>query len=232
MLADAEYVYATERETGTRWVVDSCRSVGMANVLLGRPAEAIVALREALMLATAPEHAATRIVCLGYLAYAAADSGRWPEARKWAREAKPLISERDFSHNLPAPIALTSKAAALVHDGDMYRAAQDLAEARDLSHLFGGTRWMTADMELRWGEISLHLGDCLSACDHAGRARAALNGYVDPGTLQSRLDALDERIHQAADLELTPAELRILPFLEHHRHDVNELVLTLSVTSM
>jgi LuxR family transcriptional regulator, maltose regulon positive regulatory protein len=216
MLTDAEYVYAAERETSARWPAESCQAIGIADLLLGRPDEAIVAFREALMATTSPDLAATRALCLGYLTFAAAETGRWPEARKWAREAKALIGERDLGHELPALVAHTAKAKVLVHDGDLYRATQELAEARGLDHLLGGMRWMTADMELRWGNLSLHLGDRLSAREHAGSACAVLHGYDDPGNLQSRLVALEERIARAGDLQLTPAELRVLPFLPTH----------------
>jgi LuxR family maltose regulon positive regulatory protein len=77
-------------------------------------------------------------------------------------------------------------------------------------------RWMAADMELQWGDLSLHLGDRLSAREHAESARAALHGYHDPGNLQPRLVALEQRIARASDLQLTPAELRVLPFLPTH----------------
>jgi LuxR family maltose regulon positive regulatory protein len=216
MLSDAEFVYAAERENSARWLAESCRAIGIANVLLGRPEEAIEALREALMVTTSPEFAATRVLCLGYLAFAGAEAGRWPETRKWAREAKALTGECNLAHSLPAPIAYTAKAKVLVNDGDLYRAAQELAAARSLGHLFGGMRWMTADIELRWGNLSLHLGDRLSAREHAGNTCAALRGYDDPGNLQSRLVTLEERLARASDLQLTPAELRVLPFLPTH----------------
>ena len=216
MLADAEHVYAAERDNGARWVVDSCRARGMAKVLLGRPDEAISALREGLIATTAAELAASRVFCLGYLVFAAAESGRWSEARKWARDAKALIAERNLVHDLPALIAYTAKATVLVHDGDLYRAAQQLAEAESLGHLLAATRCLTADMELRWGELSLHLGERLRAREHVGIAGAALNGYSDAGDLPSRFIALEKRIARATDLQLTPAELRILPFLPTH----------------
>jgi LuxR family maltose regulon positive regulatory protein len=127
-----------------------------------------------------------------------------------------LTAECNLAQELPALIAYTGKATVLVHDGDLYRAAQELAQARSLSHLLGGMRWMTADLELRWGNLSLHLGDRLSAREHAGNASAALHGYDDPGNLQSRLAALEERLARASDLQLTPAELRVIPFLPTH----------------
>ncbi len=217
MLADANFVYAAERERQTPWLSAGCRAIGTANVLLGRPQAAIAAFREALMLYGArPGLAFTRVVCLGYLAFAAADSGAWREARKWAQEAKALVVESRLDHTMVAAIACTAKAMTLAKDGDFDRAAHELAAARSLGYLARGTRWLNADLELRWANLSLDLGERLPASEHALNAQAALHGYPDPGALSSRLDELKTRIERAVDLHLTPAELRIVPFLRTH----------------
>lgn len=217
MLADAEFVYAAERERQTLWLSAGCRAIGTANVLLGRPQAAIAAFREALMLyGSRPGLAFPRVVCLGYLAFAAAESGAWREARRWGQEAKALANENRIDHTMVAAIACTAKATTLIHDGDFDRAAHELADARSVAHLARGTRWLNADLELRWGGISLDLGERLAANEHAANARAALHGYPDPGALSSRLYELETRIARAADLHLTPAELRIVPFLPTH----------------
>ena len=217
MLADAEFVYAAEREQQTPWLSAGCRAVGTANVLLGRPQAAIAAFREALMLyGTRPGLAFTRVVCLGYLAFAAADAGAWREARKWGQEAKALVVENRIEHTMVAAIACTARAMMLVKDGNFDRAAHELADARRVGHLARGTRWLSADLDLRWGALSLALGERLAAKEHSVSARAALHGYPDPGALSSRLAELETRIARAADLHLTPAELRIVPFLPTH----------------
>lgn len=69
---------------------------------------------------------------------------------------------------------------------------------------------------MRWGNLSLDLGERVAAGEHADLARAALHDYPDPGTLPTRLAELDARIARADDLHLTAAELRILPFLPTH----------------
>ena len=77
MLRDAELVYASEKQAGTRWLVGACRALGTANMLLGRPQEAIDAFGEVLALTSdRPELAHVRIFCLGYLAFAATETGR------------------------------------------------------------------------------------------------------------------------------------------------------------
>ncbi|HEX6664599.1 MAG TPA: hypothetical protein VF025_13085, partial [Gaiellaceae bacterium] len=217
MLADGEFVYAAEREAKSRWLLGGCRAIGTANVLLGRPKAAVAPLREALMLSNdRPQLSYPRIYCLCYLAFAYADTGAWSDARKWVKEAKALVEEHGFDRTGFAVIAATAKAMILSHDGESIRARHELDASRRNRQRLGGIRWLDADMDLRWGEISLDLGDRRGAQDHAGKARAALHGYPDPGALPIRLEKLDARIGAADDLHITPAELRLLPLLPTH----------------
>jgi LuxR family transcriptional regulator, maltose regulon positive regulatory protein len=219
MLADAEFVYAAEKEPAeTRWLIGGCRGVGIASLLLGRPDEAITALREALMLSSGrPELTHSRILCLGYIAFAAADAGNWSEGRRWAKEARALVAEHHLGGFVTAVPVFTAKAMVHAHDGDFDRATHELAEALRLKHLVGGARWMNADMNIRWGNINIQLGNRGAARQQADDARAALRGYPDPGALPDRLAQLDQRIDRAEALHLTPAELRIAAFLPAHR---------------
>jgi len=219
MLADAEYVYAAEKHpTPTRWLVGGCRGVGVAKVLLGRPEEAFIAFQEALVLTKErPELAHTKILCLAYLAFAGADTGEWSKARVWAQEAKAIVSENHLEGIALSATAFTARAMVLARDGDFDRAKAELAMARSLEPLVLGTRWAAADLSIRWGSISLELGDRRAAAKHADVARAALSGYPDPGTLPARLALLEQRIARAEDLHLTPAELQIAAFLPTHR---------------
>jgi LuxR family maltose regulon positive regulatory protein len=219
MLADGEYVYAAESQTNTHWVVGGCRAIGSAHMLLGHPQEAIAALEEGISLDNRPElrqRRLTSLSCFSFLAFAAADSGDWPTARKRAREASALVAEHRFEHATPGTVAFTARAIVLSHDGDLDRARHELARARAGRDLVRGWQWLWADLELRWGNLSLDLGDRVVAYEHAAFARSALRAFPDPGILPSRLAALEERIASAADLHLTPAELRVLPFLPTH----------------
>ena len=73
MLRDAEFLYAAEKQAGTRWLLAACRGLGAANMLLGQPREAIDVFGEALALSShRPELAHVRVFCLGY----------WPSRRQ------------------------------------------------------------------------------------------------------------------------------------------------------
>ena len=217
MLADSEFVYAAEKEARTRWFLGGARGRGIALLLLGRPEEAIEPLREALVLTGAGSRLAhVRLFLASYLALALADAGRWPEARKTAQEARSLVMEARFARTMDASLAHTAGATVLTHDGDFDRAAAEIAIAVSTEHLVRGSLWMSADMSLRWGEIGFDLGQRREARDHADHARAVLEGYSDPGAMVTRLEALEQRIRSASDVHLTPAEIRLLPFLPTH----------------
>ena len=80
----------------------------------------------------------------------------------------------------------------------------------------GSVRWLSADIELRCGNI----GRTSATGRERGRlpiARARCYTETDLGEpLASRLDRLDQRLEHAAEHELTPAELRILSFVPTH----------------
>ena len=217
MLADSEFVYAAEKEARTRWFLGGARGRGIALLLLGRPDEAVAPLREALLLTGArPELAHARIFIGAYLSLAFADAGRWAEARETAQEIRALAADARLEHTLPAVLAFTAKATVLTHDGDFGRAAAELEAAVAAERLVRGALWVNADMNLRWGELAFALGRRRPALSHAGTARAVLGGYPDPGAMAMRLEALEQRIGSASDLHLTPAEIRLLPFLPTH----------------
>ena len=76
MLRDAEYVYAAEKRESSRWLLSACRALGTANILLGRPQEALDAFGEALALCgSRPELAHIQLYCLSYMAFAATETG-------------------------------------------------------------------------------------------------------------------------------------------------------------
>ena len=100
MLRDAELVYASEKQAGTRWLISGCRAMGVAYVLLGRPQEAITVLREALARSShQPELAHARVFSLGYLAFAAAEMDNRRDAQRWAVEATWLVAEQHLARD-------------------------------------------------------------------------------------------------------------------------------------
>jgi LuxR family transcriptional regulator, maltose regulon positive regulatory protein len=217
MLRDGELVYASEQQADTRWVASGCRAMGIAYVLLGRPQEATAVLREGLaVLRDQPEHAHVRVICLGYLAFAAAELGHRRDVQRWTVEATWLVAEAHLEETVGSVVAYTAGAIAHQQRGDHTEAARQLESVRRVRPLLRGLPWLDADLALRCAEICLNLGDPVGALEFAQVAGDALHGYPDAGTLPARLGRLEWRIRQGRDYGLTAAELRVLSFLPTH----------------
>ena len=216
MLRDAEYVYGAEKHA-SRWLLSACRALGTANVLLGRPQEALNAFAEALTLCgDRPELAHIRLYCLSYMAFAATEIGERRDAQRFAFEALLLVDEARLDEIAQSAIAHAAGAQAHQQRGDQAEAARQLEHVRRLRPLLHGVTWLDADLALRCGEISLSLGDLAGALGFKLAANDALRAYPDAGTIPARLDGLRERIRRGKDYELTPAELRLISFLPTH----------------
>ena len=217
MLRDAEYVYAAEKRESSRWLLSACRALGTANILLGRPQEALDAFGEALALCgSRPELAHIQLYCLSYMAFAATETGDRRHAQRWAKEALRMVQEARLDEIAQSAIAHAAGALAHQQRGDHAEAARQLEHVRRLRPLLHGVTWLDADLALRCAEISLDLGDLAGALEFKLAANDALQGYPDAGTIPARLQGLRERIRRGKDYELTPAELRLISFLPTH----------------
>jgi LuxR family maltose regulon positive regulatory protein len=217
MLQDAEFVYEAERHQSTRWLLSACRALGTANILLGRPQEALDAFGEALALSSnRPELAHVRLYCLAYMAFAATELGDRRNAQRWATDALKLVDEAHLDEIAQSAIAYGAAALTQRQRGDHTAAARQLEHVRRLRPLLHGVPWLEADLALRCADISLDLGDHTGAVEFELVASDVLRGYPDAGTLPARLERLGERIRRGKDYELTPAELRLLCFLPTH----------------
>lgn len=193
------------------------RGVATAHLLSGNPGQAIKAFAQVLALTRG--HTDLNFItvnCLGYSALAAADAGDWRRARKWARDARAMSAASGLDDVLQSTAAYTAHAAVLLHDGLLPQAGKALDHVRRLLPMLHALRWFEADISLRCADMSLDLGDTDAGLGLADIARAALDLYPDPGKLRVRLAALDARLSSGGDLELTPSELRLVPFLPSH----------------
>ena len=217
MLRDAELGYACEKKMGTRWLLSARRAMGAAYLLLGRPDEAIEALRDSLALCSdRPDLTHTRVFTLGYLVFAANEVGDRRDAQRWAVEAGWLAAQHRLHDTIYGAVAYTAGALAQNQRGDQTEAARQLENVRRLRPLLRSGPWLNADLALRCADISLELGDVAGALEHAQVADDALQGYPDAGTLPARLQRLQARIKRGQDYGLTPAELRLVAFLRTH----------------
>ena len=177
MLRDAELGYECEQKMGTRWLLSARRAMGAAYLLLGRPQEAIVVLRDSLALCRdRPDLTHTRVFTLGYLVFAATELGDRRGAQRWAVEAGWLVSQQHLHDTIYGAIAYTAGALAHNQRGDQTEAARQLENVRRLRPLLRTGPWLNADLALRCADISLDLGDVAGAVEHAQVADDALAG--------------------------------------------------------
>jgi LuxR family maltose regulon positive regulatory protein len=217
MLRDGEVLVAAERAAGTRAVMYGWRQIGTAHLLDGRPDEAIAAFAEVLL--RAKGHADLdhlTVYALGYSALAAADMGDWRRARKWAREAHAMTTESGLGNAPQSAAPFAAHATVLLHDSLLPQARRALEHARGVIPMLHAMRWFEADISLRCAELGLDLGDVECALELADVTRSALSHYPDPGGLAARLRALDSRLSSGGELDLTPSEMRLIPFLSSH----------------
>ena len=223
MLRDAELVYASEKQVGTRWLASGCRALGVAHVLLGRPQDAIAVLREGLaLLRDQPEYAHVRVICLGYLAFAAAETNDRRGVQRAALQATQLVADAHLEETVGSAAAHAAGALAHQQRGDYTESARQLERFRRARRHLRAGAWLDADLALRCADISLDLGDPVGALEFAQVAGDALQGYPDAGTLVDRLRCLEARIRRGQDYGLTSAELRVLGFLPTH-HSLQEI---------
>ena len=215
MLRDGEFVRAIEKKAATRWYFSGARAVGVAQILLGRPEEALGPLREVVSSGLS-EVAPFRVMALGHLAFAAGDLGDQRDAHRWAAQAAIAVEDEHLEGTLFSAVAHTADARAQLERGDHTAAARRLEDVRSVRQLLKGARWLNADIALRCADVSLDLGDRPGAVELAQIADDALQGYPDPGVLPQRLQQLEQRVRLGRDYGLTAAELRLIHFLPTH----------------
>jgi LuxR family maltose regulon positive regulatory protein len=220
MLTDGLFVSAMERPAGTRLTHAGCRIIGVAQVLLGRPDEAIAPLEEAVLL-TGPQDAAQldRVFCLGYLALAHLDRQEEARARLLARMAQRLIARLGLEKNWMSLPAFTAHLTVLTRSGQRAAARRELAAVPDRLHLAAAVPWLTADVASRCAEASLAIGDAQTASALAETAHYHLAGLPDAGIIPARLARLASDAVSRSPLlaTLTPAEMRVLRELASYR---------------
>ena len=190
MLTDGLFVSAMERSAGTTRTHCGCRIVGVANVLLGRPDEAIAPLEEAVLL-TGPQGARLeRVFCLGYLALAHLDRGEDARARLLTQPAQLLIVRRGLEKNWMSLPVFTASLTILARAGRRADVRMELATAPDRLHLAAAVPWLIADMATRCAEASLAIGDSPTASGLAETARYHLARLPDAGVIPERLARL------------------------------------------
>ena len=193
-----------------------------AHLLTGNVDRACALFAESSSAAAAVANADSLVLSESELALVAMDRGRWTEAAERVEQALAVIDEHRI-HDYATGVPTFAAAARLaLHRGDPHEADRQLTRAMRarlsctfvLPFLAVGTRLQLAKVHMTRGEHSTarHL---LREIDDILLHRPDLGTLVDRA---SELRALltSSRQGQAAGAPLSPAELRLLPYLQTH----------------
>jgi LuxR family maltose regulon positive regulatory protein len=221
MTADAAFAVAHE-PAWSPWRADALWMLGEAHLLAGHPGEARAAFAEGSATAAALHIPAAITICESQLAQLAMDGGDWQEAASRLELALATIDENRMHEYVYSVPAFAGAARLSLHHGDLNEASRQLTQA--MGALPSATYllpYRAVRLRLQLARVYLALADMANArqllreIDDILRHRPAL------GTLTAELEKF-RGLTSGADARaagrppLTPAELRLLPYLQTH----------------
>jgi LuxR family transcriptional regulator, maltose regulon positive regulatory protein len=222
MMADATFSLAQE----PAW--SPCRDsvlwmLAEANLLAGHVDEARTHFAEASTTASAMGNWDTIPICESQLAWLAMDRGDWKEAADRLKYALGVIDSQrldDYVFSLPA---FAGAARVSLHQGDLEEARRHLAHAmRARATATYLLPYIAVRLRLHLARVFLAITDLgfvhqlLREIDDILTHRPALGALVDEvGDFRCALESTGAS-GPGGSLPLTPAELRVLPYLQTH----------------
>jgi LuxR family maltose regulon positive regulatory protein len=222
MMADAAFAVAQERD-GSPWHAEALWLLGEARLLAGQLDEARVVLGEASAAAATTGNSDTAVICESVLAMLAMDRGRWQEAAGRLARALAVIDEHQMHDYAGCLLAFAEAARLAAHHGDLTEARRQLAQAMRsrpsatylLPHLAVRLRRQLAKVCLAIAEV-VAARQLLREIDDIVRHRPALGILTHQVEELRRALAASNGPGATGRSPLTPAELRLLPYLETH----------------
>ena len=222
MIADATFAVAQE-PPWSPWRDTALWELAEAHLLAGRLHEARAVFDEASTTAAAMGNFATIPICESQLAWLAMDRGAWQEAAGRLELALATIEEKrmhDYASSIPA---FTAAARLSLHHSDLKEAHRQLARAMrarsTATHLLP---YHAVRLRLQLAKVYLGIADRATArqllreIDDILIHRPALGTLTDEVDEFRRILAASAAPAATGPLPLTPAELRLLPYLQTH----------------
>jgi LuxR family maltose regulon positive regulatory protein len=222
MLADAAFAVAHEPSWGP-WRSDALWLLGEANLLAGRLDEARAALAEGSATAATLNTPDVITLCDAQLAQLAMDRGEWQEAADRLEHALAVIDEHrmhDYVFSIPA---FAGAARLSLHHSDLSETHRQLTRAmrarQTATHLLP---CHAVRLRLQLAKTYLALADAATArqllreIDDILRQRPALGALIGEVDEFRRVLAASATTGAIAGSPLSPAELRLLPYLQTH----------------
>jgi len=221
MTADAAFAAACE-PAWSPWRADALWMLGEAHLLAGHPGKARAAFAEGSATAAAVHIPAAITICESQLAQLAMDRGDWQEAASRLELALATIDENRMHDYVSSIPAFAGAARLSLHHGDLNEAH------RQLTHAMGALPSATYLLPYRAVRLRLQLAKVHLALADMATARQLLREIDDILRHRPALGTLTGEVEQFRGLTsaattaaagrppLTPAELRLLPYLQTH----------------
>jgi LuxR family transcriptional regulator, maltose regulon positive regulatory protein len=222
MLADAALAVAQE-PTWSPFRSEALWLLGEAHLLAGNPDQARGLLIEASTAADPAGNTVTVVLCESEVALLAMDRGQWQEADGRLKRPLAIVDENRFHDNVMCLLAFAAAARLSVHHGDLGEAHRQLTQAmRARPSATWALPFVAVRLRLQLARVYLALAESATARQLVREIDDILSHRPSLGTLIGEVDefrrALASSVSTAAvgRLPLTPAELRVLPYLQTH----------------
>ena len=221
-MADAMFLLESE-PTWSPWHDQALFFLGEAHLLMGETAEARAAFAECSSGAAPRDNTDVLIASESELASLAMDGGRWVEAAEHVETALAAVERRRMHDYVAAVMAFTEAARLAVHRGDQGEARVQLTRAMRARPT---CTYAVPNIAVR---VRLHLAKVYWSVMEPTTARHLLREIddlllhrPDLGTLVQEVSdfrsivSTADHTRSAGGPPLTPAELRLLPYLQTH----------------
>jgi LuxR family transcriptional regulator, maltose regulon positive regulatory protein len=222
MLADASLAVAQE-PPWSPWLDIALCLCAEAHLLTGDVDRATALFMEASTAAATVGNAETLIVSEAELALLAMDRGRWEEAAGHIEVALAGMEEGRMHDYPTCVLALAGAARLAVHRGDLKETNRLLAAAmRARPTMTFVMPTFAVRTRLQLARVNLTIADRTAArhllreIDDVLLRRPALGALTDEVTEFRRLLSSSAQLGATGESPLTPAELRLLPYLQTH----------------
>ena len=224
MLADGMFAVAQE-PASSPWRDTALCMQGEALLLAGDVDQATAVFAEASSVAAAMSNTDSLVDSEAELAVLAMDRGRWAEAAEHVERAIDAIDETRLHDYVISVLAFAGAARLAVHRGDLNEANRRLTQAmRARPSLTFAIPYLAVRARLQMAKVYWAIGDRMAARHLLRRDRRHLDAPAELWVSSSTRSRSSAPTVTSAPLEsgsahpspLTPAELRLLPYLQTH----------------
>jgi LuxR family transcriptional regulator, maltose regulon positive regulatory protein len=222
MMADAAFAVAQE-PTASPWRPTALYLLGEAHLVAGQLDQARSLLTEASTISVLMEETDALVISDSQLALLAMDRGQFEEAADRLERALAVIDENGMHDYVYCLLAFAAAARLAVHRGDLAEARHQLAQAmRSRPSATYLLPCVAVRLRLQLAKVWLAMAEVVMArqllreIDDILSYRPALGTLTEEVEELRRALAFNDGAGTTGRTPLTPAELRLLPYLQTH----------------